>query len=215
MGVVVASVQVVPEIQIRRRRIIEAPLVPVTTRTGTGSRRELDEEECPPWEERRFIDQPSQLPLCNQRYYPFPFLIPRSAPLFNPLTTPPHLVTPTRSLLSPYLSYRIRMSLSKMQFSKWIAHSIYLSIEMREWQREEEIQSLDLFPSIRPVCVNFKFLFLYVARLLRSALCVCVLEQHLNKRDRPFFSFCIGSTGTSGSRRHGVPAEQTRPLRRC
>ena len=43
----------------------------------------------------------------------------------------------------------------------------------------------------------------------------CVLEQHLNKRDRPFFSFCIGSTGTSGSRRHGVPAEQTRPLRRC
>ena len=124
MGVVVASVQVVPEIQIRRRRIIEAPLVPVTTRTGTGSRRELDEEECPPWEERRFIDQPSQLPLCNQRYYPFPFLIPRSAPLFNPLTTPPHLVTPTRSLLSPIFPTEYGCRYQKCNFPNGL-HILY------------------------------------------------------------------------------------------
>lgn len=59
--------QVVPEIQIRHRRIIEAPIVPVTIRT-LGSSRWLPEDGCPPWEEKLFIDQPSQLPLCNQRY---------------------------------------------------------------------------------------------------------------------------------------------------
>jgi hypothetical protein len=70
--------QVIPEIRSRQRRIVEAPLVPTRIRTADSSRWQ-SESECPPWEEKLFIDRPSQLPLCNQRYYlsSFFFLIPR------------------------------------------------------------------------------------------------------------------------------------------
>jgi len=46
--------QIVAEIQVRRRRIQQAPIGHVT--------------DCPVLEERRVVDQPSLLPLCNQRY---------------------------------------------------------------------------------------------------------------------------------------------------
>lgn len=86
------SRQVIAEIQIRRRRIVEAPIIPATVRTGGSSRRVPEEEECPPWEERRFIDQPSQLPLCNQRYYLLPSSTSSSPfslhPPINPLCSP-------------------------------------------------------------------------------------------------------------------------------
>nr|CAH0103778.1 unnamed protein product [Daphnia galeata] len=59
--------QVVSEIRRRQRRIVGAPLVPTTIRTVDSSRLQ-SEDECPPWEEKLFIDRPSQLPLCNQRY---------------------------------------------------------------------------------------------------------------------------------------------------
>ena len=64
------NVKVVEEIQVRRRRIVQAPLVPTIVKSvvGGANRHETEEGECPPWEEKRLIDQPSQLPLCNQRY---------------------------------------------------------------------------------------------------------------------------------------------------
>lgn len=46
--------QIVAEIQVRQRRVIQAPVGQVA--------------DCPMVEERRVVDQPSLLPLCNQRY---------------------------------------------------------------------------------------------------------------------------------------------------
>lgn len=49
------------EIQVRRRRILQPPIGRIPQTQGL--------DECPQWEERRVIDDPTQLPLCNQRYY--------------------------------------------------------------------------------------------------------------------------------------------------
>lgn len=84
--------QVVAEIQIRQRRIIQAPIPPPSSFDS------LDDDEygqehqqqhptqhpqCPPWEEKRIIDQPSQLPLCNQRYYLHPSSLVTLIPSFG------------------------------------------------------------------------------------------------------------------------------------
>lgn len=54
------ALQVVPEVRVRRRRVVQAPMAATDGAGGV---------DCAPWQEERIIDEPSQLPPCNQRYY--------------------------------------------------------------------------------------------------------------------------------------------------